>query len=102
MDLLVERYPSLKLAKEDIIAVYLLMEECYGNGGKLLVAGKNSSAADADHIVGGLMKGFKTVSQCNAMASSLTSQILKTRHSQSRRELRLLFLQNQHWHTIFY
>lgn len=59
IDLLVERYPSLESTKEDIIAAYLLMEECYENGGKLLVAGNGSSAADAEHIVGELMKGFK-------------------------------------------
>ena len=35
------------------------MEECYENGGKLLVAGNGGSAADAEHIVGELMKGFK-------------------------------------------
>nr|WP_303242611.1 SIS domain-containing protein [uncultured Blautia sp.] len=59
IDLLVERYPSLESAKEDIIAAYLLMEECYENSGKLLVAGNGGSAADAEHIVGELMKGFK-------------------------------------------
>ena len=31
----------------------------YQNGGKLLVAGNGGSAADAEHIVGELMKGFK-------------------------------------------
>ena len=59
IDLLVERYPSLELAKEDIIEAYLVMEECYENGGKMLVAGNGGSAADAEHIVGELMKGFK-------------------------------------------
>ena len=59
IDLLVERYPSLESAKDDIIAAYLIMEECYENGGKLLVAGNGGSAADAEHIVGELMKGFK-------------------------------------------
>ena len=59
IDLLVERYPSLESAKDDIVAAYLLMEECYENGGKLLVAGNGGSAADAEHIVGELMKGFK-------------------------------------------
>ena len=59
IDLLLERYPSLESTKEDIIAAYLLMEECYKNGGKLLVAGNGGSAADAEHIVGELMKGFK-------------------------------------------
>ena len=59
IDLLVERYPSLKSAKNDIVAAYLLLEESYKNGGKLLVAGNGGSAADAEHIVGELMKGFK-------------------------------------------
>ncbi|MBU5480148.1 D-sedoheptulose-7-phosphate isomerase [Blautia sp. MSJ-19] len=59
VDLLVERYPSLKSAKKDIIEAYLLLEECYENEGKLLVAGNGGSAADAEHIVGELMKGFK-------------------------------------------
>lgn len=59
IDLLVERYPSLESAKEDIIAAYKVLEESYKNGGKLLVAGNGGSAADAEHIVGELMKGFK-------------------------------------------
>ena len=57
--MLVERYPSLESAKNDIVAAYLLLEESYKNGGKLLVAGNGGSAADAEHIVGELMKGFK-------------------------------------------
>lgn len=59
IDLLMERYPSLESAKNDIVAAYLLLEESYKNGGKLLVAGNGGSAADAEHIVGDLMKGFK-------------------------------------------
>ena len=59
IDLLAERYPSLESARNDIVAAYLLLEESYENGGKLLVAGNGGSAADAEHIVGELMKGFK-------------------------------------------
>lgn len=59
IDLLVERYPSLESVKNDIVAAYLLLEESYENGGELLVAGNGGSAADAEHIVGELMKGFK-------------------------------------------
>lgn len=59
IDLLVERYPSLESARNDIVAAYLLLEESYENGGKLLVAGNGGSAADAEHIDGELMKGFK-------------------------------------------
>lgn len=59
IDLLLERYPSLRNIKEDIINGYLIMEECYLNGGKLLIAGNGGSAADSEHIAGELMKRFK-------------------------------------------
>ena len=59
LDLLIERYPKLSVCKDDIAAAYKLMKNSYDNGGKLLVAGNGGSAADAEHIVGELMKGFK-------------------------------------------
>lgn len=59
IDLLIERYPALDCAKQDIVDAYLIMAACYENGGKLLIAGNGGSAADAEHIVGELMKGFK-------------------------------------------
>lgn len=57
--LLISRYPQLDCIKNDIINAYLLLEECYENGGKLLIAGNGGSAADAEHIAGELMKSFK-------------------------------------------
>lgn len=60
IDLLIKRYPALEVVKQDIIDGYLIMEECYLNGGKLLVAGNGGSAADSEHIAGELMKRFKT------------------------------------------
>ncbi len=59
IDLLISRYPELECCKNDIIDAYLLLEECYSNSGKLLIAGNGGSAADAEHIVGELMKAFK-------------------------------------------
>ena len=59
IDLLVERYPSLEPIRQELIDAYLIMEESYSKGGKLLVAGNGGSAADSEHIVGELMKGFK-------------------------------------------
>lgn len=53
------RYPVLKSVENEISKAYLLLEESYKNGGKLLIAGNGGSAADAEHIVGELMKGFK-------------------------------------------
>ncbi len=60
IDLLIKRYPVLKKCKEDIIEGYLMLENCYKNGGKLLICGNGGSAADSEHIVGELMKGFKS------------------------------------------
>lgn len=55
---LVERYPRLEPVKENIWNAYEILEQCYAEGGKLLVAGNGGSCADAEHIVGELMKGF--------------------------------------------
>lgn len=59
VDVLIERYPELEGQRESIIAAYKLLEESYSNGGKLLIAGNGGSAADSEHIVGELMKGFE-------------------------------------------
>lgn len=58
LDDLIERYPVLESSRNDIYDAYKVLEECYQNGNKLLVAGNGGSAADAEHIVGELMKGF--------------------------------------------
>lgn len=55
---LICRYPILKENREEIYHAYEILEECYLKGNKLLVAGNGGSAADAEHIVGELMKGF--------------------------------------------
>lgn len=60
LNLLIERYPVLDVCREDIIKAYLLLEECYENDCKLMIAGNGGSAADAEHIAGELMKRFKT------------------------------------------
>lgn len=59
IDFLIKRYPSLNCIRQEIINAYLLLEECFENGGKLLVAGNGGSAADSEHIAGELMKRFK-------------------------------------------
>ncbi|MEE0686551.1 MAG: SIS domain-containing protein [Lachnospiraceae bacterium] len=59
IDLLISRYPALENVQEDIIKTYLMLEDCYEKGGKLLIAGNGGSAADAEHIAGELMKRFK-------------------------------------------
>lgn len=59
IEILLNRYPALKTVEREIAEAYLMIERSYKNGGKLLVAGNGGSAADAEHIVGELMKGFK-------------------------------------------
>jgi len=60
VDSLIERYPTLEVCRNTIKEAYLVLEDCYSNGGKLLIAGNGGSAADSEHIVGELMKGFKS------------------------------------------
>lgn len=58
VDTLISRYPDLAVCKEAIISAYNLLENAFAQNGKLLVAGNGGSAADSEHIVGELMKGF--------------------------------------------
>lgn len=60
VDILMKRYPQLKSCRKEIIDAYFVMEECYENDGKLLIAGNGGSAADSEHIAGELMKRFET------------------------------------------
>lgn len=55
---LIERYPALAVCREDLRAAVLAICESYAGGHKLLVCGNGGSAADSEHIVGELMKGF--------------------------------------------
>lgn len=63
--MLQERYPVLSSSCEEIVRAYFILEECYLSRGKLLIAGNGGSAADAEHIVGELMKGFKRTRRCS-------------------------------------
>lgn len=58
MENLISRYPSLEICKKDIENALMLILDTYKNGGKVLVCGNGGSAADSEHIVGELMKGF--------------------------------------------
>src|SRR5512147_2327983 len=58
IDQLINKYPSLEPCAQDIRRTYGILKNCYQQGGKLLVCGNGGSAADSEHIVGELMKGF--------------------------------------------
>jgi D-sedoheptulose 7-phosphate isomerase len=54
-----ERYPDLRDAIPSVQAAYEVLSNTFRSGGKLLICGNGGSAADSDHIVGELMKGFE-------------------------------------------
>ena len=58
MNELLKRYPCLEECKDSINNALELMIDTYRSGGKVLVCGNGGSAADCEHIVGELMKGF--------------------------------------------
>jgi D-sedoheptulose 7-phosphate isomerase len=55
---LMQRYPALVEQRPSLEAACKALIASYTSGGKLLICGNGGSAADSDHIVGELMKGF--------------------------------------------
>jgi D-sedoheptulose 7-phosphate isomerase len=55
---LISSYPELDACAPDIQAAFEILRTCYQNGGKVLTCGNGGSAADAEHIVSELMKGY--------------------------------------------
>lgn len=55
---LIQRYPALETIKKEIQDAYEVMRDAYHAGRKVLIAGNGGSGADAEHMVGELMKGF--------------------------------------------
>src|SRR2546423_15024620 len=55
---LLARYPALAVCEKELDAAFDLLTAAYKNGNKLLVCGNGGSAADSEHIVAELMKGF--------------------------------------------
>jgi D-sedoheptulose 7-phosphate isomerase len=53
-----QRYPVLRACETELRAAFDLLSAAYRNGNKLLICGNGGSAADSEHIVGELMKGF--------------------------------------------
>lgn len=87
VDLLISRYQQLEPCKESIIAAYNIMESCYSNDGKLIIAGNGGSAADSEHIAGELMKRFKTPRPIKAPLAEKLVSIDSIRGPQLARKL---------------
>jgi len=69
MDELLERYPLLKICATDILSAFERMSTAYKEDGTVYVCGNGGSAADAEHIVGELMKSFMLARPIPAEAS---------------------------------
>jgi D-sedoheptulose 7-phosphate isomerase len=59
IDQLCERHPALTAVRPAITSACEQLISGYEQGGKVLVCGNGGSCADADHIVGELMKSFE-------------------------------------------
>ncbi|WP_179107246.1 D-sedoheptulose-7-phosphate isomerase [Sediminibacillus massiliensis] len=57
-DKLINKYPELDVCGKDIENAFTILTESFRKNGKLLLCGNGGSAADCEHIVGELMKGF--------------------------------------------
>ena len=55
---LLKRYPALQGCERELEAAFDLLVGAYQNGNKLLICGNGGSAADSEHMVAELMKGF--------------------------------------------
>lgn len=87
IELLVTRYPKLINIKQDIINAYNIMETCYANNGKILIAGNGGSAADSEHMAGELMKSFKIPRSVSQEFSEKLQSIDKVRGSKLAKHL---------------
>ena len=56
---LILKQPDLAECLPDIQQAARILEACFRASGKLLVCGNGGSAADSEHIVGELMKGYR-------------------------------------------
>lgn len=57
---LFSKYPELEVCRESINQSYDILKAAFSAGRKVLIAGNGGSAADCEHIVGELMKGFRS------------------------------------------
>ena len=58
LSLLLERSPVLTACEKELGAAFDLLVAAYQTGNKLLICGNGGSAADSEHMVAELMKGF--------------------------------------------
>lgn len=68
---LYKTYPVLKVCKNEINEAYRILYKCAKKNATVLCCGNGGSAADSEHIVGELMKGFNLKRPLSAEQKSL-------------------------------
>src|SRR4051812_25595890 len=58
VETMIANYPDLAPIAVQVESACELLVDCYQGGGKVLVCGNGGSAADCEHLVGELMKGY--------------------------------------------
>ncbi|MBL7095262.1 SIS domain-containing protein [candidate division KSB1 bacterium] len=55
----IEQYPELKPVANQMIRSYMMMVDCFDNGGRLFLCGNGGSFADCLHISGEMLKSYE-------------------------------------------
>ncbi|MBN2147152.1 MAG: SIS domain-containing protein [Anaerolineales bacterium] len=79
-------YPELTACLPSIQQAFEAMRISFSQGGKLLVCGNGGSAADSEHIVGEMMKGYL----CKRALPKEVQQKLRSVHEQDGQKLAML------------
>lgn len=74
-DTLFASYPALSICRGQIEAAYGLLLACAESRGLIMVCGNGGSAADCEHMVGELMKGFRSTRPLNRFQKESFSDI---------------------------
>lgn len=85
LEQLIKTTPEFEGIRKELEECTETIIECYKNGGKVLVCGNGGSAADSEHIVGELLKGFmkkrpltdKNIEELNNLAGNEFAQNLQ-------------------------
>ena len=72
---MVKRYPVLSEVAPEVEKLAGELVELFRNGKTLFLAGNGGSSADAEHICGELLKGFKSKRELSAADQALLTQI---------------------------
>ena len=56
-----ELHPQLRGCRDQIEEAFTVLKGGYRRGAKVLTCGNGGSAADSEHIVGELMKGYRSL-----------------------------------------